>query len=276
MPKNMPASVSARYYHISARLWDSKSSSTHSIDPVKSKVIHFIRHGQGYHNFIDTVAKEAGAVISDVDDYNVAVKENRFYIQPALQDPPLTAEGYADARKLQEEVLSMNMDNDFFNPKMFIVSPLRRATQTVLIGFHHYLTQKEGTECPPIPIIALECCREQYGIYYSDKRSDIGQYAIEFPGVSYEHIQSNEDVLWNKYSRESMTHMLSRQEEFLSFVRNQKEVQEVVVGTHSGWLKAFTNGMLSIEVPEQRESIQSMFATGEMRSLLLTWVEDST
>lgn len=275
MGRNVPSSTSSfsiRHHHINARLWQptSSSSDSDSIDPTKSKIVHFIRHGQGYHNFMDTVAKEAGALISDIDDYDLAVKENRFYIKPSLEDPPLTAEGFADIKRLQETV----SNKSGFNPQLFIVSPLRRATQTVLFGFHHHIAEKQKhNENRQIPIIALECCREQFGIYYSDKRSDISQYTIEFPNVNYEHIQSNEDILWEKKSRESMNQLLSRQAEFLSFIRKQTEVNEIVVGTHSGWLKVLTNSVLNIEIPDQREGIQSMFETGEIRSLLLTWVD---
>jgi len=260
---------SARFLHVSVRLWNPTLSQRESIDSAKSKIVHFIRHGQGYHNFIDGIAKEAGAIISDVDDYDVAVQENRFYIKPQLQDPPLTAEGYADAKKLQ--VLVANSNKQFFNPKLFIVSPLRRATQTALFGFNRYISQKEKDEKMEIAVIALESCREQCGIYYSDKRSDVCDISIEFPRVNYEHINSNEDIMWKKHSRESATEMLSRQEEFLSFIRSRTEADEMVVVTHSGWLSVLTNCMLTIEEPGQSESIQSMFATGEMRSLLLTW-----
>lgn len=135
---------------VSARLWDPSSPDAASLrqqlDPFRSKIVHFVRHGQGYHNFMDAELKRAGATISDEDDYTLAVAEERFYLQPALQDPPLTALGHQDARKLREYVASL--DPDRFAPAMYIVSPLRRATQTVLLAFHSLLKLPTDISAP--------------------------------------------------------------------------------------------------------------------------------
>lgn len=260
---------------VSVQLWDPNSPDATSLrqqlNPATSKIVHFVRHGQGYHNFMDTELQRAGAVISDVDDYTLAVAEERFYLQPALQDPPLTAQGRHDAKKLWEYIASL--DPGRFSPELYIVSPLRRATQTVLLAFHSLLSPPAGEHSPPVPVVALESCREQCGIYYSDKRSDVSDFAMEFPRVCTEHMLSDEDVLWQPRERESMDAQLARQQDFLQFMWKHEDVREVVVGTHSGWLRALVNRSLVVAEAGEASSIQKDFRTGEMRSLLMTWTD---
>jgi broad specificity phosphatase PhoE len=269
---------------VMARLWDCPPRAPLACDTSgsTSKVVHLVRHGHAYHNFMHAELQRAGAVISDVDEYSVARAERRFYLQPALQDPPLTALGREDAKLLRQRIAELQQERQVevghqgqssavFAPDLFIVSPLRRATQTVLLAFQDCLAAR-----PTVPVVAVESCREQHGIYYSDKRSDMDDYAVEFPRVSIEHVEFNEDVLWEEREREEATTQLARHREFLHFLRNQEDSCQVVVGTHSGWLHSLVNDSLHAVGDEDEVSrIRAEFSNGEMRSLLLTWEDES-
>jgi broad specificity phosphatase PhoE len=246
-----------RSCRVKASLWNCRKP----ILP-NSKVLHFIRHGQGYHNLIEEIAIASGAIFTDVADYETAVRERRFYLKPELQDPPLTARGYADARLLQAM-------NAIISPELIIASPLKRATQTILTAFSDQITGPSQ-----IPVIALECCREQFGLYYSDMRSDVSQYIIEFPSINYEHITEDRDALWNPTERESMLAMCQRQEDFLDFVWNAPQ-KDIAVGTHSAWLYSLFNVVLDVEEADAAV-LQPMFKTGELRSVVLTWQQESS
>jgi hypothetical protein len=49
------------------------------------KLVHFIRHGQGYHNLLGQVSRNYGAEFSETGEYEVAVKEQCPYMLPAMQ-----------------------------------------------------------------------------------------------------------------------------------------------------------------------------------------------
>lgn len=96
---------------------------------------------------------------------------------------------------------------------------------------------------------------------------------MEFPHVCTEHMASDEDALWQPRERESMDDLLARQQDFLQFVWKHEGVREVVVGTHSGWLRALVGRSLEVEQAHEASCIQKDFDTGEMRSLLMTWTD---
>ena len=252
------AGMFVRSCRVTATLWQSSIDSTSATLklPANSKIVHFVRHGQGYHNLMDQVAKESGAEFSDVDDYDLAVQEKRFYLKPELQDPPLTAKGLVDAKRLSGLVKHIS-------PELLIVSPLKRATQTIAVGFHEHIRRS-----PQTPMLALESCREQFGIYYSDKRSSVEDLQIEFPFVNYERMTDSEDVVWKPKARETMLEMCHRQNEFLNILASLPQ-KEIVVGSHSAWLYSLFNIVLEVDEAD-KHTLQPMFVTGELRSVLLT------
>lgn len=179
-----------------------------------TKLIHFVRHGQGYHNLLGEVARHYGAQFSETGDYDVAVKENCPYMLPAILDPPLTAIGREDAKKLQ------HMQKRII-PELFVTSPMKRAAQTILIGFSDQL-QKSSS---PVPMIAHEGCREQCGVFLCDKRSKLSDYKEEFPRIDYSLMEgqgggtdADDDGMWKMKQRETMLEMSYRAHSFLQWV----------------------------------------------------------
>lgn len=224
-----------------------------------TKLVHFIRHGQGYHNLLGEVTRDFGATFSETGDYDLAVKENCPYLLPAILDPPLTSIGRDDAKRLKP------FAGKTVHPELLVVSPMKRATQTVLIGFREFIQQN-----PMVPIVAHEDCREQFGVFTCDKRSDVEDYKEEFPAVNYDLLADSTDVLWQPKQRESMLEMAYRADRFLDWLYERPE-KEIVVGTHSAWLMALYNVAMEVESSGSSESLKTFFRTGEMRSTLLTW-----
>lgn len=232
-----------------------------------TKLIHFIRHGQGYHNLLGEVSREYGAVFSETGEYEIAVNENCPYMLPSIQDPPLTATGRHDAKLLRPQVETLDVE-------LLVTSALRRASETMLIGFHDILQAKDS-----MAFIAHEGCREQCGVFLCDKRSDISDYKedLRYSLIDYSLIPSDEDGHWKPTERESMLEMSYRAEKFFFWLLHERPEREIVVGTHSAWLMAVFNVVLDTDSATDTagnscaEKLQSMFATGEMRSVLLSW-----
>lgn len=223
------------------------------------KLVHFVRHGQGYHNLLGQVSRDYGAVFSETGDFELAVKEQCPYMLPAIQDPSLTAIGREDAKGIRSR-------GNTIKPELLVTSPMRRAAETILVGFPNV----------SVPIVAHEGCREQLGVFICDKRSDLTDYKEDgrYSMIDYNLIESNEDTLWQETKRETMLEMAYRAEAFLHWLRDRPE-RDIVVGTHSAWLMAVFNVVLDVDSSassvEEAEHLHSMFSTGEVRSVLLDW-----
>lgn len=224
-----------------------------------TKLVHFIRHGQGYHNLMGEYARMVGVTISEGAGAasGETAPDLSPYKLPAIIDPPLTSKGRDDAKRLRAVAPSLK-------PELLVVSPLRRATQTVLIGFKHLFASSDTCS---VPLLAHDGCREQIGVNICDSRSEVSDYEEEFPSVDYSLIESNEDKAWTDSHRETYLEMAQRAHDFLMWIKDRPET-EIVVGTHSAFLMAATNVCLDTD---NDETLTSFFATGEMRSTILTF-----
>ena len=184
------------------------------------------------------------------------MKESCPAVLPAMEDPPLTKIGRNDARALKEAAANTC-------PELLIMSPMRRATQTILIGFVEHISRNK------IPAVANEDCREQLCCNLSDKRSSVSDLAAEYPQVNYDLLQSDEDIQWSPSRRESMLDMSHRCASFLQWLGSRPE-REVVVGSHSAWLLAVFTVVVDV-APGQEGALHPVFKTGEMRSVVLEW-----
>ncbi|CAM9154874.1 unnamed protein product, partial [Ectocarpus fasciculatus] len=140
-----------------------------------------------------------------------------------IQDPPLTQIGREEAERLRPQFSDVS-------PELIVSSPLRRATQTALIG----LSEKLSSPLAP-PVMAHEDCREQFGVYVSDKRSSVSSLSYEFPTVNYDLMQDGEDNAWSSMARERLEGTSMRAESFLHWLRERPETV-IVVSSHSAWL----------------------------------------
>jgi broad specificity phosphatase PhoE len=224
----------------------------------KAKLVHFIRHGEGYHNLVANVARELGAMFSGADDLETALANNSPYLLPALHDPPLTPIGRQDADILKQYVGTIQ-------PELYIVSPMRRATETILHAF------KDDMLSRGVPILAHEGCREQMGVFFCDKRSTLTEYRTTFSMVDCSLVAYEEDELWSCVHRETMMEMAHRADGFLQWLGTRQE-REVVVGTHSAWLTALFTIVLQLQGnDDENAAMYAKFATGEARSMVLIY-----
>jgi broad specificity phosphatase PhoE len=192
---------------VKASLWQQADGDSWRAQP-HTKLVHFVRHGQGYHNLLGEVTRDYGATFSETGDYDLAVQENCPYLLPGIHDPPLTSIGREDAKRLKGLACALQTE-------LYVVSPMKRSTQTILIGFRQHMLQN-----PLVPVIAHEGCREQVGVFLCDKRSSLSDYRDEYSSVDYSLMEGGEeDSMWQTRTRESMLQMAWRADAFLTWVQ---------------------------------------------------------
>jgi len=108
------------------------------------KVIHLVRHGQGYHNLLGEVYQQMGVQFGSAGE---DLSSNNPYRRPEILDPPLTELGRAQAKALRPQTRQLS-------PELVVVSPLARATQTALLAFPHLLGTNGSP--PTTPFICHE------------------------------------------------------------------------------------------------------------------------
>lgn len=158
------------------------------------RIIHFVRHAEGYHNV------------------------NKDYKNVAHIDAQLTPKGIQQCKDLSRELKERSMTVmkdfandekiDFFDIECIISSPMRRALQTAQHSFEHILrldqpniqsTQEEKkVENKHIPFVACEAWRETVN-YLCDQRLPLSDLRESFKHVDFDHIQHEHDPIWEKY-----------------------------------------------------------------------------
>ena len=214
------------------------------------KVVHFVRHGQGFHNLMADLAHAAGKKWTQFTQ-----SPENPYIMPEILDAPLTQKGRDQARVLQSRLNDMSS-----HPELVMISPACRTLQTATIAFQPLLANKD------IPFIAHEMMREESGVHVCDQRRPKSQQASEFPMVNFDLIESEEDTLFKSDSRETKTQVSERIYTFMQWLSNRQE-KHIAVVSHSGWLFTVFNGICECE----SEELKNWFHTGEMRSVKLVF-----
>ncbi|CAE7683314.1 unnamed protein product [Symbiodinium pilosum] len=97
-----------------------------------------------------------------------------------MKDPPLTPLGIQDAKALLPHAKQLK-------PELLVVSPLQRATQTIMIAFRDAIDGK-------IPVVAHEGCRERLGVNLCDMRVNRSEYSEMFPKVDVSCL--DEEAAW--------------------------------------------------------------------------------
>jgi broad specificity phosphatase PhoE len=216
------------------------------------KVVHFVRHGQGFHNLLADLAKQDGR---EWEQYSKS-KANP-YVMPEILDAPLTDKGRQQALLLRPRIQS------FANqPEVVVVSSQCRAIQTGLLAFDHLVDE--------IPFVAHEDVRECTGVHTCDKRRLKSLQQKEFPMVDFTQIESEEDGLFLDNRRETKCEVGERIYKFLNWMSDRSETH-IGVASHSGWLMTVFNGVVECD-----ESLKPWFQTGEMRSVVLEFVRSKT
>ncbi len=219
---------------------------------VVTKVVHFQRHGQGYHNLLGDVLRDVGIQL-DIDSMDPTVNP---WIRPEIVDSPLTEAGKWQCEK--QRVVASTLC-----PELVVVSPLLRAIQTAKISFIDYFGN------PNIPWIAHEGCREEMGVLTCNKRRPLSEIQADFPEITFHSSMTEEDTLWHPNERESNQSKGDRIYDFLAnFLARRPERNIAVVG-HSAWLFHLCNAIVDCG---EDEDLKSWFLTSEVRSMKLTFI----
>ena len=223
------------------------------------KTVHFIRHGQGFHNLMADQAAAAGKTWKQFDPTDT----NNPYIMPELVDAPLTEKGRQQAALLQPKIAAFH--NKEQPLQLIVSSPNCRALQTGIIAFEHFLNDVN------IPFVAHEMVREEHGVHCCDKRRSVARQRVEFPQVDFGLLEDDQDVLYRNDVRESKLEIGNRIYSFLQWLSAKNDVTHIGVCSHSSWLLALFNGVLDCG---DDASLLDWFQTGEMRSVRLEFIHE--
>jgi len=216
-------------------------------DGARVKIVHFMRHGQGFHNLRRTPLDK------------IVQCNNKD-----LLDAALTEKGKAEAAKVQDYAANSGAE-------VVLVSPMRRTLQTATIGF-----EKANAR-----FIAVEDLREVYGCSSSQRRpTSVARSAAlvlscllfgapqrlcfneDFPGVDFTQVETEEDTRWRPI--ESPESLNQRQLRFVETLKTRPE-KNVGVVTHSLWLLNFFQNAVRCD----DDDIKRFFNTGELKSVVL-------
>lgn len=233
-----------------------------------TKVVHFIRHAEGYHNV-------AGAL----DECN--------YESEKYADAHLTKKGWAQVAALRRHVQGVPHQ---FPVNLVVVSPLTRTLETAVgvfggdtvrnsNGKRVLMKAQNGEEGVRVehdavlgvdypPFVAFEDCREQSGQHPCDRRRTRSYYKDKFPDIDFSLIETEEDTLWEPQQRESRESILKRVRKFLDWLQERPEMYIAVV-THSAFLRNM-NSIFGTGLDDTiREELQRQFKNCEMRTIML-------
>lgn len=213
------------------------------------KVIHFQRHGQGFHNLICDIWREKGLPIDfDSQDPNL-----NPVIRPEFLDPPLTETGRQQCKDRRSDCAKLS-------PEAVIVSPLLRCIQTAKLSFQDHCYPNSN-----IPWVSHEGCREELGLLIGNKRRPISEIQQSHPDIDFSPILNDGDILWDEYGsrRETLLEKSERIYDFLTeYVMNRPE-NEIAIVCHSAYLFTLLNAVMDVK----DEDLRRWFLTSEVRSM---------
>jgi broad specificity phosphatase PhoE len=212
------------------------------------KTVHFVRHGQGFHNLLADIASASGRTWTQFSH-----TPQNPYVMPEILDAPLTEKGRQQALGLQQRVRAFETQ-----PELIILSPTCRALQTGTIVFEHLVGK--------VPFLAHEMTREESGVHCCDKRRPKSRQEKEFPMVDFSMIETEEDRLFHDHKRESKMEVGERVYKFMEWLSFRPETN-IAVASHSGWLLTLFNGICDSD-----ETLKAWWQTGELRSVKLEFL----
>ena len=226
------------------------------------KRVHWVRHGEGYHNVHSRVWFDAGKGGNPWEHVSCPV------------DPVLTEVGLEQAKELNRR---SELEKKLV-PGAVVVSPLRRTLQTATLGFNYLVGS--------VPFIAQEDCREIMGQHRCDRRIKSVYHKKEYSHVDFsllhdycdgeasalesgpteEALEAMDDTVFNRWGkvRESDEAAIERTLDFLFWLKERPE-DDLIVVTHSCWLCVAFNGAMQCD----SEELQAWFDTAEIRSTLI-------
>jgi broad specificity phosphatase PhoE len=260
----------SRKIHIKAELLDPKSKFSNVDDfllpsngdaenapnnnIVATKIVHFQRHGQGYHNLLGDVLRDVG-IKPDIFSSDPAINP---WIRPEIVDSPLTELGKRQCEG-QRAVASL------LKPEVMVVSPLLRAVQTAKLSFADYETTG--------PWIAHEGCREELGWLVCNKRRKLSEIKADFPKLQFPSDMTEDDTMWDPSEFESDRHKADRIYDFLVDFLAERPERNIAVVCHSAWLSHMCNTVIDCGGDT---NLTSWFDVSEIRSMKLTFSKADT
>ncbi|KAK3387762.1 histidine phosphatase superfamily [Podospora didyma] len=198
-------------------------------DNVAYKLIYAARHGEGFHNVmetkVETVAWESYWAKLDGDSTVV------------WADAHLTPTGVGQAQAMQvfwrdsASALKLPLSRRHY------ASPLTRCLQTCDMAFSG-LTLPSGEEAPAFKPIIKELVRERLGIHTCDRRSTRTYIQEHFPRFAFEDGFSEQDELWSPDVRETLEEHAVRVESFLNELFMNDTEPIISLTAHSGTILA--------------------------------------
>lgn len=215
------------------------------------KIVHIIRHGQGFHNLMADIYRKNGIKWKSFSNDLT----NNPYALPELLDPPLTEHGRQQAKALGEKTSKTKT-------QLVVTSPMRRAIQTAMLACPHlYGDGKTRWE-------ANELARETMGVHTCDKRRTITEKSAEFPHINFKSIEEDTDTKWRSDHRETARECSDRCYQLALWIRKQEE-EEIIISAHSSVLFSLMNTVFESKADM---GLSQWLMTGEMRSMHITFV----
>ena len=247
--EDRPVQITATRLGTTTSTDDNDNSSPNTI---VTKIIHFQRHGQAYHNLLGDILRDVG-VKPDIDSPDPKINP---MIRPEIVDSPMTELGKEQCRGQRPEAALLH-------PQLVVVSPLLRAIQTAKITFGH-------SDIGEIPWVAHEGCREETGLHVCNKRRPLSQIQADYPELQFHGDISEEDTLWDPHQRENGASKSDRIYQFLVDFVAQRPEQELAVVGHSAWLFHMCNAV--VDCGEDTD-LTSWFLTSEVRSMRISFIK---
>jgi broad specificity phosphatase PhoE len=234
----------------------------------RSKVIHIVRHGQGYHN-----------VAGELDHAN--------YMSWEYADASLTDLGWLQAEVLHEHVDATGIKAQV---ELVVVSPLMRTLQTAAGVWGGATLAEEGAaegkkllmvsglgKAPhpaiapanSLKFVANEWCREQNGMHPCDRRSSVTFYKKSFPYVDFSEVGTDEDTWWSETKRETVQELFTRARTFVRWLLDRPESRIAVV-SHSSFIFHMCHLFGADCSDVVRKEIQQGFRNCEMRTVVIS------
>lgn len=139
------------------------------------------------------------------------------------------------------------------------LNPLSLATQTRTL-------QTASLAFPDDRLVAVELCREAFGLHPCDQRRPRSTVEKEFPTVDFSGVPSDEDVLFRPDVRETIEEVAKRARAFLKLLRDRPE-KTICVVSHGVFLETLLSPLSGLAV--DGSLTQHRFGNCELRSIVL-------